>query len=139
MHRSALFAILLLASGGALAQAYKWTDAQGTVHYSESAPPAGTKFSRITTTGSVEPIAAAPTQPPSEESADKPAEAPAKPMEDTPENRSKLCTSLKSNLDTLRSSGPVVMEQAGKPQALNDAQRQQQLATAQTQYGEFCK
>ena len=55
MLRRALFVLSLLAAGGASAQAYKWTDAQGTVHYSESAPPQGTKYSRVTLSGSVLP------------------------------------------------------------------------------------
>lgn len=139
MLRPALFALLLLAAGGADAQAYKWTDAQGTVHYSESAPPAGTKYSRVTLSGSVEPIAApAPATEPGANEEQMNAQ-PAKPMEDTPENRSKLCASLKSNLDTLRGSGPVVMEQGGQPKALNDAERKQQLDAAQAQYNQFCQ
>ena len=139
MLRPALFALLLLATGSAGAQAYKWTDASGTVHYSESAPPAGTKYSRVTLSGSVEPIAAPPApaaEPGSETAANN---EPPKPMEDTPENRSKLCASLKSNLDTLKGSGPVVMEQAGQPKALNDAERKQQLDAAQAQYTQYCQ
>ncbi|HET6430928.1 DUF4124 domain-containing protein [Dyella sp.] len=139
MHRPTLFAILLLATSGVSAQAYKWTDAQGTVHYSESAPPAGTKYTRITTTGSVDPIAATPTPPPAGQDGENAAQPASQPMEDTPENRSKLCSSLKANLDTLRSGAPVVMEQAGKPKTLDDNERQQQIASAQSQYGEFCK
>ena len=139
MRRPALFALLLLAAGSAGAQAYKWTDASGTVHYSESAPPAGTKYSRVTLSGSVEPIAAPPApaaEPGSEAAANN---EPAKPMEAPPANRSKLCASLQSNLDTLKGSGPVVMEQAGQPKALNDAERKQQLDAAQAQYTQYCQ
>ena len=139
MLRPALFALLLLAAGTAGAQAYKWTDAQGTVHYSESAPPAGTKYSRVTLSGSVEPIAApAPAAEPGTNEGQMNAQ-PAAPMEDTPENRSKLCASLKSNLDTLRGSGPVVMEQGSQPKALSDAERKQQLDAAQAQYTQYCQ
>ena len=35
-------------------------------------------------------------------------------------------------------SGPVVMQQAGKPMALSDSQRQQQIATADAQYQQYC-
>ncbi len=139
MRRPALLALLLLATGSAGAQAYKWTDAQSTVHYSESAPPAGTKYSRVTLSGSVEPVAApAPATEPGTNEGQMNAQ-PAQPMEDTPENRSKLCASLKSNLDTLRGSGPVVMEQDGQPKALNDAERKQQLDAAQAQYAQYCQ
>ena len=140
MPRRTLFVLLLLAAGGATAQAaYKWTDAKGTVHYSESAPPAGTRYSRVTLSGSVQP-AQAPT-PAADAAGDASAAAtPAAPatMQDTPENRAKLCGSLKANLDALRSAGPVVMEQGGKPTTLDDAQRKQQLDSAQSQYSQYC-
>jgi hypothetical protein len=140
MFRRPLFVLLLLAAGSVSAQAYKWVDAHGTVHYSEAAPPQGTKYSRITLTGSVEPVAT-----PAGESANPAADAPrtnaaaAKPMQDTPENRAKLCTSLKTNLDALRGAGPVVMEMNGQSTALNAAQRKQQLDTAQAQYAQYCQ
>ncbi len=138
MRRPVLFALLLLAAGSAGAQAYKWTDAHGTVHYSESAPPAGTKYTSVRLTGSAQPVAAAaPVAEPGGEAAM--AAEPATPMADTPENRSKLCASLKSNLDTLRGSGPVVMEQDGQPKALNGAERKQQLDAAQAQYTQYCQ
>ncbi|HEX5305862.1 MAG TPA: DUF4124 domain-containing protein [Dyella sp.] len=139
MLRPALFALLLLAAGAADAQAYKWTDAHGTVHYSESAPPAGTKYSRVTLSGSAAPNAAPAPVAEAGTNTDQMNAEPAKPMEDTPENRSKLCASLQSNLDTLKGSGPVVMEQAGQPKALNDAERKQQLDTAQAQYAQYCQ
>ncbi|MGA0586870.1 DUF4124 domain-containing protein [Dyella sp. KRB-257] len=139
MLRPALFALLLLAAGAADAQAYKWTDARGTVHYSESPPPAGTKYSRVTLSGSVDPIVApAPATEPGTGEGRMDAQ-PAAPMEDTPENRSKLCASLRSNLDALKGSGPVVMEQDGQPKALNDAERKQQLDAAQAQYSQYCQ
>ncbi len=58
---------------------------------------------------------------------------------DTPENRKSLCASLESNLATLQGSGPVVMEKDGKPSALDASQRQQQIATAQAQYAQYCQ
>ena len=141
MSRRPLFVLLLLVAGSVSAQAYKWVDAHGTVHYSESAPPAGTKYSRVTLKGSVEPIAA-PAPEATGDSGDSdssaPSPEPSAPMRDTPENRAKLCTSLKSNLEALRDKGPVVMEQAGKSVALDTAQRKQQLDDAQAQYDKYC-
>jgi hypothetical protein len=58
---------------------------------------------------------------------------------DTPENRSKLCETLKTNLAALQGSGPVVMQQNGKPVALEGDQRKQQTASAQAQYDQYCK
>jgi hypothetical protein len=137
MRRSVLAVALLLLIPAVSAQVYKWKDASGTVHYSEAPPPQGTKFEKIHTSGSAEPLAQpAPVAP--QEGAMEPAPPPAK-VADTPENRAKLCSSLKSNLGALQGSGPVVMEQGGKPQALDNAQRKQQIATAQAQYDQYCK
>ncbi len=137
MHRSLIAVALLLLAPLAAAQVYKWTDASGTVHYSEAPPAQGTKYEKVTTTGTVEPLVA----PPSSEVANNretPA-APAQQVADTPENRSTMCESLKSNLAALQGSGPVVMQQGGKSVALDDAQRKQQIASAQAQYDQFCQ
>jgi len=137
MHRSLIAVALLLLAPLATAQVYKWTDASGTVHYSEAPPVQGTKFSKVTTTGTVQPLA-----PPASGEASassEPASAPAKPVADTPENRSKLCASLKANLAALQGSGPVVMQQDGKATALDAAQRKQQVDAAQGQYNQYCQ
>ena len=137
MHRSLIAVALLLLAPLAAAQVYKWTDASGTVHYSEAPPAQGTKYEKVTTTGTVEPLAApAPSETPESRSA---AAEPAKPVADTPENRSKMCESLKANLAALQGGGPVVMQQGGKNVALDDAQRKQQIASAQAQYDQFCQ
>lgn len=137
MHRSLIAVALLLLAPLATAQVYKWTDASGTVHYSEMPPAQGTKFSKVTTTGTVQPLAPpAPAQ--TSSTAAAPAAAPVQ-MADTPENRSTMCTSLKSNLAALQGSGPVVMQQNGKPTALDDAQRKQQTSAAQAQYDQYCQ
>lgn len=127
--------VLLLLAPAVAAQVYKWTDPQGTVHYSEIPPPQGTAYKRITTTGSEQPVAPSPIR-----DTDAPASetAAAAPIEDTPENRAKLCSSLKTNLDLLKGKGAVVMEQEGKPVALNDEQRSQQITLAEKQYQQFC-
>ncbi|EIM04756.1 hypothetical protein UUC_00465 [Rhodanobacter denitrificans] len=137
MHRSLIAVALLLLAPLAAAQVYKWTDASGTVHYAEAPPAQGTKYQKVTTTGTVEPLAApatARTAPGSE----TPAE-PARPVANTPENRDKMCAALKTNLAALQGGGPVVMQQNGKTVALDDAQRKQQIASAQANYDQFCQ
>ena len=137
MHRSLIAVALLLLAPLATAQVYKWTDAGGTVHYSQDAPPQGTKFSKVTTTGTVQPLAPpAPAQ--AGNTAATPATAPVQ-MADTPENRSTMCASLKSNLAALQGTGPVVMQQDGKATALDDAQRKQQTSATQAQYDQYCQ
>jgi len=139
---------LLLLAPLATAQVYKWTDASGTVHYAEAPPPQGTHYSKVTTTGTVEAPAdhaAAPAAsddaPPADkkEAASEQPEAAAEPMADTPENRSKLCDTLRANMDTLGGSGPVVMQQDGKNVALDEDQRRQQTVAAQEQFDQYCK
>jgi hypothetical protein len=138
MHRSLIAVALLLLAPLANAQVYKWTDASGTVHYSESPPVEGTKFNKVKTNGSVEPLVApAPTA--SGEPINATPAAPPAPVADTPENRHTLCESLKSNLAALQGSGPVVMQQDGKPTALNDSQRKEQAGSAQAQYQQYCQ
>jgi len=135
MRRLALAATLLLVAPLAVAQQiYKWTDARGTVHYSQSAPPEGTRFQQVKLAGGVE----SPAQP-AAETRPAPADTPAPmPVADTPSNRATLCATLKSNLSTLQGSGPVVMQQGGKPALLDDAQRKQQIDTANAQYQQYC-
>lgn len=137
MHRLLIVLALLLLAPLATAQVFKWTDAGGTVHYSETPPAQGTKFTRVTTTGTVEP----PAPPASSQPADhqETQAGPAKPVADTPENRGKLCASLKTNLAALQGGGPVVMQQDGKSVALDADQRKQQTASTQAQYDQYCR
>ena len=144
MRRLSIALALLLVAPLACAQVYKWTDAHGTVHYSESPPPTGTKYSQVSVnTGSSAP-AADNTPPPatnSNSSSSQSTGSPPQPstMADTPENRTKLCTSLKANIATLQGSGPVVMTgTGGQQQLLNADQRKQQLDASQSQYNQYC-
>ncbi|MFC5579530.1 DUF4124 domain-containing protein [Rhodanobacter terrae] len=138
MHRSLIAVALLLLAPLATAQVYKWTDAGGTVHYSETPPPQGTKFSKVTTTGTVQPLAA-PAAAASTAGSSEPAAAPAQPVADNPQNRAKLCNSLKTNIAALQGSAPVVMQQNGKTVALDADQRKQQTTAAQSQYDLYCQ
>jgi len=138
MRRPLIALALLLLAPLVSAQAYKWTDAHGTVHYSESPPPAGTKYSRVSLSGTEQPAA----QPAATEESAKPSgDAPpatASTVADTPENRAKLCATVKTNLDTLKSSGPVVMQQDGQQKVMGADQRKQQIDAAQAQYQQYC-
>jgi hypothetical protein len=142
MRRLSIAIALLLVAPLVSAQVYKWTDAKGTTHYSETPPPTGTKYSQVTVSGSDEPASSG------SSSASATAEAaPAssssqgnnnQPMADTPENRAKMCASLKANMATLQGSGPVVMQNGGQQQVLNADQRKQQLDATQSTYSQYC-
>lgn len=140
MRRLLIATALLLVAPLAAAQAYKWTDAGGTVHYSDAPPPQGTKYNKVTTSGSVEPLTAP--EPSnsnnSEPKSDSQPQAKPQPMADTPENRTKLCANLKNNMETLKSSGPVVMQDGDQQKVMNTDQRKQQQAAAEAQYQQYC-
>lgn len=141
MHRSLIVLALLIIPTLATAQVYKWKDANGVAHYSETPPNQGTKYNEVKmNSGEVAPVATAEVNNEQGENNSEggSSEPTAKPVTDTPDNRKKLCSSLKTNLATLQGSGPVVMQQDGKPTALDAGQRKQQLATAQAQYNQYC-
>lgn len=136
MSRSLIAVALLLLAPLATAQVYKWTDASGTVHYSQDAPPQGTKYKQVKTTGTVDPIAAPAPAGANSEATTPPTTTAAA---DTSGNQSKFCVSLKSNLAALQGTGPVVMQQNGKTTALDDDQRKQQASSTQAQYDQYCQ
>lgn len=144
MRRPSIALVLLLVAPLACAQVYKWTDAQGTTHYSETPPPVGTKYSQVTVSGGDAPAAAAASGDSSSSSGSPSSSTQnngdnSQPVADTPENRARLCSSLKANIGTLQGSGPVVMQgQGGQQQLLNADQRKQQLDATQSQYQQYC-
>ena len=137
MRRLSFALALLLVAPLVSAQVYKWVDAKGTTHFSESPPPAGTKYSQVNVAASDAEAAAA-------SSTALPANAPTdstdqnQVMTDTPENRAKLCTQLKGSINTLSGSSPVVEQQNGQQTLLNPDQRKQQLDASQSQYQMYC-
>jgi hypothetical protein len=142
MRRLSIALALLLVAPLVSAQVYKWTDAKGTTHYSETPPPTGTKYSQVTVSGTDEPASsgssntAAAATPASSSSAQGGNNN--QPMADTPENRAKMCASLKANMATLQGSAPVVMQNGGQQQVLNADQRKQQLDATQSTYQQYC-
>lgn len=137
MHRSLIAVALLLMAPLAIAQVYKWTDASGTVHYSEARPAEGIDYVKVTTTGTVAPRVAPAPDSHKGDAAAKPVAS--KSVADTTENRSKFCGTLTNNLTALQGSGPVVMQQGDKATALDADQRKQQLAVTQSRFDQYCK
>ena len=127
-------------------QVYKWTDAGGVVHYSDAPPPKDvTNVQTVRVSGGDRPRAV------SMDSSETPEQAkdagaggssgtqPVS-MPDTKENRVKACATARSNLELLNSKFPVAVTGAdGKPQALDDKQRQAQIADANAQITLYCK
>jgi hypothetical protein len=139
MRRLPFALVLLLLAPAVSAQVYKWTDSHGTVHYSETPPPQGTQYKRITTNGAEQPASPAPAPAARPDTAAAgAASAGAGGLPNTPENRARLCASLKANLDLLKGKEGVVLEQDGKSVPLDETQRDQQIALAERQYQQFC-
>jgi hypothetical protein len=144
MRRLSIALALLLVAPLVSAQVYKWTDAHGTTHYSETPPPTGTKYSQVTVTGTEVPAssgssAAAAPATASTSGGSSQGGNNSQPVADTPENRAKMCTSLKANITTLQGGAPVVMQNGGgQPQVLNADQRKQQLDASQSEYQQYC-
>ncbi|MBN8712885.1 MAG: DUF4124 domain-containing protein [Xanthomonadales bacterium] len=146
MLRLPLAIVLLMLSPLSVAQIYSWTDAGGTVHYSEAPPEAGVHYKQISLTGtSMSPTSApAATAPASTEAGTEATRAaapapPATPMADTPDNRARLCATLSANLTQLRGSAPLVVNKDGIDVVLPNNQRQAQLSSAETQYQQYCQ
>jgi hypothetical protein len=61
-------------------------------------------------------------------------------LPDTPDNRAKACANARNNLELLQSKFPVSMTGPdGKPQPLDEKQRQAQIADANAQIALYCK
>jgi hypothetical protein len=138
MYRTLAVVACLLAAPLAQAQVYKWTDASGTVHFAQSPPPQGTRYAVVPVAGGE---GASGTEPaPAPASAAAPARAaPGGGVADTPDNRGKLCADLSGNIGLLQSGQPLTVDDAqGNRVAMDDARRQQELASAQDQYRQYC-
>ena len=140
MRRSFLLGLaLLLVPVVALAQVYKWVDGKGTVHFSQTPPPAGVKYEVIhlasdtaSATASTAPAAAGSAAP--EQSGSM---APSRP--NTPANRAALCKQLRQNLALLSGNEALNMAGAdGKPVALEGKQRALQKANTEAQIRQYC-
>ena len=138
MQRSLIAVALMLLAPLAAAQVYKWTDSHGTVHYSQTAPASGVNFKQIKTTAATASTPDTDAQVAAPAKA-QPAPASSQAIADTPANRKTLCDSLQANLKLLKGSSPVVMQQDGKSAALDDNQRQQQIAADEAQYQQYCQ
>jgi hypothetical protein len=142
MRRPLFALVLLLVAPVVSAQVYKWVDAKGTTHFSETPPPVGTKYSQVNVAASDgDAASSSSTSAPATDSAPNTSSGSSdqsQTMADTPENRAKLCTQLKGSINTLTGSAPVVEQQNGQQTLLNADQRKQQLDASQSQYQMYC-
>lgn len=144
MRLPLLIALLCAVPAAYAADVYKWTDAGGVVHYSDTEPAAasGVQLVHLNGTATSPPVGTA--QPAGERAAA--AVEPATPAQGTlvtakSENGDKLCAQARSNLELLQSNQPVGLDPggSGKAEPLDNAARQRQIANAQTLIGRYCK
>jgi hypothetical protein len=128
-------AIALLAIGTAAAtELYKWIDANGVVHYTDTPPPTSKGTAQHVHIDAVENSnaeATADAKPPANA---KPAEKPES-LPDTPENRKHLCDQAQSQIELLQSKFQVA-DASG--QALDDKARAERVAQAQQAAASYC-
>jgi len=144
MNRAMILLVLTCAAAGVTAadkqQVYKWTDANGIVHFSDAPPPSDTKNVESLHLAGGTTTAAAADQPPNAAAGSPaanaaPAAAPANATDDAT-----LCKQSRANLELLQSKTPVGIAGAdGKPQVLDDKARELQIANAKLSISRFCK
>lgn len=143
-QRISCWIVLALAAVGAqAADLYKWTDADGVVNYSDSEPPAQVKATKLHVAGTKtagESGAAAGDDAEAGASAPK-AEAPGGTLVSNVQSAERRCEQARANLEVLQGKLAVGMDASGtgKPEPLDDKQRQVQIATAQTVIATYCK
>ena len=125
-------------------QIYKWKDANGVIHFSQTPPANGTHYTKMQLANQLD-VSSGTSAPPNTESERAPETPVARPaasggtQPDTPSNRAELCKQLSSNVALLQSKQPVVSDGSdGKQQVMSDNAREQQLATARAQQVQYC-
>lgn len=127
-------------------QIYKWKDANGVTHFSQTPPPSsGTHFTKMQLTSEPDvssnpPPASAGTDNTEPGTSVPQQTAPASSTQpDTASNRAELCKQLTSNISLLQGKQPVVTGGGnGKQEVMSDNAREAQLATARAQQAQYC-
>lgn len=126
-------------------QIYKWKDANGVMHYSQTPPSSSAHYTKMQLTGQPDVTsgtsASSNTErervPAGSDAARSPASGGTQP--DTPSNRAELCKQLSANIALLQGKQPVVTDGGdGKQQVMSDNARERQLATARAQQVQYC-
>ena len=144
MKRLCLFIALVgTVAAAQAADAYRWVDANGVVHYSDVTPPVESKAELVHLRGAGGTTGAAVSTPNQPAKADDSKEAGEKPpgtLASSAQSAEKRCAEARANLEVLQRNGPVALDTgAAKPEPLNDAARQQQIGNAQTIIATYCK
>jgi hypothetical protein len=145
MKRQWMFIALLgTVAAAQAAEAYRWVDANGVVHYSDAPPPVEFKAELVHLPGTASKASAAVSnadEPAKADDSEEPGEKkPPGTLASSVQSAEKRCADARANLEVLQRSGPVGMNTGtGKPQPLDDAARQRQIGNAQTIIATYCK
>lgn len=134
MRRSLALAVLLATCPLAFGQAYKWKDAQGVTHYSDTPPPGKAKVEQVKiSTNAAAPVPAATTPAP-------PPSAAPNGTADTPANRKALCDQVRKNLAVLTNEKTITMDDGkGGTKPVDDATRASEMQKARAQQTLYCQ
>lgn len=124
--------VLLHAASVGAQEAYKWTDANGTVHYTQQPPPKGVATAHMkisqsgATSSSVDPVGAK--------------AGAANELKEANVRQSKhMCEVARSNLEMLKGGGMITSgDDITSAKQLDADQRQQAVATAQADIDRYC-
>lgn len=139
-----LIALLGAMAAAQAADAYRWVDANGVVHYSDAPPPLEAKAELVHLRGSGSTAGEAvsrPEEPAKADDSEEPGEKkPPGTLASSVQSAEKRCADARANLEVLQRSGPVGVDTGnGKPQPLDDNARQQRIGAAQTIIATYCK
>jgi len=145
--RTVLLIVLVTGSmAAAAADVYKWTDAAGVVHYSDTEPAAQVNAQKLhlfgAATSEVAPGATGGANA-AEESGEDAAAKTKLPgtLASAVQSAEKRCDQARTNLELLQSKFTVGLDSGGtgKAEVLDDQARQAQIAAAQTLIATYCK
>ena len=147
MNRNKLLLLALLGCVGtafaAQAQVYKWTDANGVVHFTDTPPPNSTANVQTMRVSGSDRARATPVEDGASGDKSKAAAADNAPqatdVANTAENRAKACQTARNNLELLQSKFTVTIPNAyGKTQELDEQDRTDQITRANAQITLYC-
>ncbi|TAM96808.1 MAG: DUF4124 domain-containing protein [Rhodanobacteraceae bacterium] len=139
------FSLACAAGLASAQQIYKWKDASGVTHFSQTPPASGMHYSKMRLANEPEVSSnPPPSSTPAPEAGGGGNTTPQQPASagtqaNTPSNRAALCKQLSSNISLLQGKQPVVTAGGnGQQQVMSDNAREQQLATARAQQAQYC-
>ena len=138
-RKSLIIALVLAAASAQAADVYKWTDAGGVVHYSDTEPPPSMKSEIVHLNGTAPTTAAAAANDADEGGGAK--TPPGEQLASAAQSAEKSCEQARANLEVLQSKFAVGMDTSGtgKPEVLDDNARKAQIASAQSIIATYCQ